>query len=227
MKYKCPCCGYFTLEEKPGHYEVCPVCFWEDDPKAKEAPKIAFGANQMSLAEARKNYFEIGACEPDALKSVREPTEEEISPASRLTCVRATELWQKAGAYYVRIQANNQRYGIDLATEFDEHDTEETCYVVLLDQGFPVATCRMFKCSEGYIELGRVVVLPDYERRGLATRLLAEAEAWAKEMGYKRIVIEARTVLESFYEKRGYVLLATHPVRREPFDCVQMGKNLV
>jgi len=95
-----------------------------------------------------------------------------------------------------------------------------------MDAGFPVATCRMFKCDEGYIELGRVVVLPDYERRGLATRLLAEAEAWAREMGYKRVMIEARTVLEGFYEKRGYVLLAKHPVRREPFDCVQMGKNL-
>ena len=226
MKYKCPCCGYFTLEEKPGHYEVCPVCFWEDDPKAKEAPNIAFGANQMSLKEAKKNFREIGACEPDAVKKVRDATEEEINPSSGLECLRATELWQKAGAYYVRIQANNQRYGINLSMEFDEHDTEDTKYIVLVDRGLPVATCRMFDCSEGYIELGRIVVLPEYERRGLATRLLAEAEAWATEMGYKRVVIEARTVLESFYEKRGYILLAKHTIKREPFDCVQMGKNL-
>lgn len=37
-KYKCKCCGYYTLSEKPldhngypGTFEICPVCFWEDD----------------------------------------------------------------------------------------------------------------------------------------------------------------------------------------------------
>ena len=32
-KYKCPCCGFYTFDEKPnGNYDICPVCFWEDDP---------------------------------------------------------------------------------------------------------------------------------------------------------------------------------------------------
>ena len=26
----CPCCGYLTLDERGG-YEICPVCYWEDD----------------------------------------------------------------------------------------------------------------------------------------------------------------------------------------------------
>lgn len=31
-KYKCPCCGYHTLESgPPGTFAICPVCFWEDD----------------------------------------------------------------------------------------------------------------------------------------------------------------------------------------------------
>lgn len=31
-KYTCPCCGYKTLEEEVrGSYEICPICFWEDD----------------------------------------------------------------------------------------------------------------------------------------------------------------------------------------------------
>lgn len=33
MKHKCPCCGYYTFDEKPsGTYDICEVCFWEDDP---------------------------------------------------------------------------------------------------------------------------------------------------------------------------------------------------
>ena len=29
-RYSCPCCLYKTLSEIGG-YEICPVCFWEDD----------------------------------------------------------------------------------------------------------------------------------------------------------------------------------------------------
>ena len=30
--YHCPCCGYRTLSEQPpGTFEICPVCYWEDD----------------------------------------------------------------------------------------------------------------------------------------------------------------------------------------------------
>ncbi|HEP9402485.1 hydrolase, partial [Pseudomonas aeruginosa] len=32
MRYPCPCCGYLTFDEEPcGTYEICPVCYWEDD----------------------------------------------------------------------------------------------------------------------------------------------------------------------------------------------------
>jgi len=30
-RYPCPCCGHRLLGEMPGSYEICPVCFWEDD----------------------------------------------------------------------------------------------------------------------------------------------------------------------------------------------------
>lgn len=29
---KCPICGYYTFEDGLGlTYDICPVCFWEDD----------------------------------------------------------------------------------------------------------------------------------------------------------------------------------------------------
>ena len=31
-KYECPCCGFYTFDEKPnGSYDICPVCFWEEE----------------------------------------------------------------------------------------------------------------------------------------------------------------------------------------------------
>ncbi|SCP95809.1 CPCC family cysteine-rich protein [Anaerobium acetethylicum] len=56
-KYKCPCCGNYTLaEEPPGTYEICMVCEWEDDRSQFLDPDYRGGANRLSLNEARRNY---------------------------------------------------------------------------------------------------------------------------------------------------------------------------
>ena len=56
--------------------------------------------------------------------------------------MRAEAEWQRAGAYSVRIEGMNRQHHISLRDEFDEHDCEGTKYIVLLDDGYPVATCR-------------------------------------------------------------------------------------
>lgn len=78
--YACPCCGCLTLPEKPpGTFEVCPVCFWEDDEVQFKNPTQAGGANSISLAEARVNYRRIGAIASEFLDQVRPPTPEETN----------------------------------------------------------------------------------------------------------------------------------------------------
>lgn len=75
MKYPCPCCGYKTLdEEPPGTYDICEICFWEDDDIQFEDPDYEGGANVPSLNQARKNYLAFGACERRCLEFVRKPT---------------------------------------------------------------------------------------------------------------------------------------------------------
>ena len=57
--------------------------------------------------------------------------------------LRAEKTWQRAGAYSVRIQGMNRQHHIALQDEFDEHDGDESKYIVLLDDEYPVATCRL------------------------------------------------------------------------------------
>jgi len=56
----CPCCGHRTLFEL-GQYELCPVCFWEDDPTQLRHPDSAEGANGKSLIDGQQTYLGIGA----------------------------------------------------------------------------------------------------------------------------------------------------------------------
>lgn len=143
-----------------------------------------------------------------------------------MKAVRATETWQQAGAYYVRIQAMAKQYNITLRQEFDEYDTPETKYIVLLDDAFPVATCRLYEIDEESATIGRVVVLPEYRNKGLGSMVIKEAEKWIRELGYKKIVIDSRDVAVKFYEKLGYVADFDRPVHEGTFDCVYMEKEL-
>lgn len=78
MKYTCPCCGYKILEEKPpGTFEICSICFWEDDGVQYDDPDYEGGANSPSLRQAQKNYILFGACEESSIEFVRKPTEDD------------------------------------------------------------------------------------------------------------------------------------------------------
>ncbi|MFE2330103.1 CPCC family cysteine-rich protein [Streptomyces sp. NPDC059385] len=83
-RHPCPCCGHRVLDAMPGSYEICPVCFWEDDGIQFRWPTMDGGANKVSLIEAQLNYQEFGACKQRVRQFVRPPAEDEpLDPAWR------------------------------------------------------------------------------------------------------------------------------------------------
>lgn len=140
--------------------------------------------------------------------------------------IRATETWQQAGAYYVRIQGMAKQHGITLRREFDEHDTPDTKYIVLTDKDFPVATCRIYPLGETSAMIGRVVVLPEYRSMGLGRRVINEAEGWLTDMGFTRAVVESRVNVSGFYEKLGYAVTDETVIHGDTFDCIRMEKTI-
>ena len=140
--------------------------------------------------------------------------------------IRATKTAQQAGAYYVRIQAMARKHQIPLEVEFDEHDTPETKYIVVVDDYLPVATCRMYAIDQQHVMLGRIVVLPEYRHKGLGTLVVKEAEQWAKALGYLTAVLESRDNKIPFYENMGYVIADPNMIVGDTFTCIRMEKQL-
>lgn len=140
--------------------------------------------------------------------------------------IRATKTSEQAGAYYVRIQAMARKHQIPLDVEFDEHDTPDTKYIVMVDEYLPVATCRMYAIDGERVMLGRVVVLPEYRRQGLGTQVMKEAETWARELGYKKAVVESRDNKIHFYETMGYAADYSQKITGETFTCYRMEKDM-
>ena len=126
----------------------------------------------------------------------------------------------------MRIQGMNRQYHIALQDEFDEHDGNESKYIVLLDDEYPVATCRFYELDNSTVLVGRVVVLPEYRGKYLGARVIIEAEKWIAELGYTEIFIDARLEATGFYEKLGYSKTDEKVFKSWKFDCTRMYKSL-
>ncbi len=75
--YRCPCCRYVTLSKRGG-YEICPVCFWEDDGQDDhDADDVRGGPNSLlSLTDARANFEMHGASDLRKIDFARPASQE-------------------------------------------------------------------------------------------------------------------------------------------------------
>ena len=81
-RFTCPCCGYLSFSEPPGSYDICEICYWEDDLVQLRDPRYAGGANVASLLEAQANFAEHGWCEDRVAPYVRRPGPDDARDAT-------------------------------------------------------------------------------------------------------------------------------------------------
>lgn len=143
-----------------------------------------------------------------------------------MNIIRVKTECERAGAYYVRIAAMMRKHQIPLEAEVDSHDGEDCNYILALDDIYPVATCRWFAVDAETAEVGRVVVLPEYRGQHLGQAVVAAAEQWMREAGFKTVCISSRVGLEGFYEKMGYRFNENGKAHHDTFQCVYMEKSL-
>jgi len=92
--------------------------------------------------------------------------------------------------------------GVSLEEERDGRD-DEALHLVVVDGGEIVGTCRLL--AEGSdVKLGRMAVAASHRGRRLAAALLAEADAQARELRARRIVLAAQLTAQAVYDRAGY-----------------------
>ena len=67
--------------------------------------------------------------------------------------------------------------------------------------------------DDGVAEVVRLFVHPEIQRMGIASRLMDEAEQWARELGSTQMYLESAHPLigaHHFYLRRGYSLAGSH-----------------
>ena len=107
---------------------------------------------------------------------------------------------QKRGIQHVRRQVFIEEQGIDPAEEWDELDTDATFAIAVDANNHVIGTARLL--SQG--KIGRLAVLREYRRQGVATALLRHLLDLAKQRGYERIALSAQQSVMEFYLKQGF-----------------------
>jgi predicted GNAT family N-acyltransferase len=92
--------------------------------------------------------------------------------------------------------------GVSLEEERDGRD-DEALHLVVVDGGDIVGTCRLL--PEGSeVKLSRMAVAASHRGRRLAAALLVEADARARELRARRIVLAAQLSARAVYDRAGY-----------------------
>jgi DNA-binding MarR family transcriptional regulator/GNAT superfamily N-acetyltransferase len=134
---------------------------------------------------------------------------------------------QRHGALYAREYGWNEEFealvaevGAKFIREYDP--TRERCWIAERD-GQPVGAVFLVSRSKTVAQLRLLIVEPAARGSGIGTRLVEECIRFARQRGYRKIVLWTNSILHAarrIYERHGFVL-----VKEEPHHS--FGKDLV
>lgn len=101
--------------------------------------------------------------------------------------------------------------------------------VVCYEDRLPIGCGAIKACDDHAMEVKRMYVLPEGRNKGIGTRVLAELEGWAKELGFDRCILETgkrQPEAIALYEKNGYVRTPNYGQYVGIDNSVCFAKNL-
>ena len=96
--------------------------------------------------------------------------------------------------------------------QYNKIDMLKNC-VVIFDNDEAVACGAIKELDTKSMEVKRMFTLPEKRGKGLASAILKELESWAKELGYKKTILETgkrQTEAVTLYNKCGYQVIPNY-----------------
>lgn len=105
---------FYTFEHRPNEtYDICEICFWEDDPIQWDDPNYEGRTNNIALLRARENFLQIGACKEKMTPHVRKQKEDELNGIDSWYILKKKNLphfkierWTRIKAHLIIIRLN-------------------------------------------------------------------------------------------------------------------------
>jgi predicted GNAT family N-acyltransferase len=105
----------------------------------------------------------------------------------------------------LRLREAVLRTPLGLSFTSDELADEARCaHLGAFDEGRLVAILLLKPLNEHTVKMRQVAVQPGLQGRGIGAELVAFAESFARELGYKTMIAHARCTAVEFYRGIGY-----------------------
>ncbi|WP_034552476.1 GNAT family N-acetyltransferase [Carnobacterium funditum] len=135
------------------------------------------------------------------------------------------DIWNKAGAFYVRMSVFVLERQMELSEEFDNLDDSNIDYAVMYDHEKPVSTGRYELPDSETIRIGRIATLKEYRGQKLSRSIIHALEEIGREKGCKKASIHSEQTATSFYEELDYRIVSDEFYENN-VPCVLLEKNL-
>lgn len=102
--------------------------------------------------------------------------------------------------------------------------------IVVYEEHKPIGSGAIRKYNETDAELKRVFIYPEYQGRGIGTELVALLIDWAKELKYKRLILETGELLAescAVYKKLGFEVISNYGPYVNMQESLCMAKKLL
>lgn len=111
--------------------------------------------------------------------------------------------------------------------EFDAvDDSPKTHHMVMTLDGRAVGCCRWYPAEKpGEWLLGRVAVVPDMRRKGIASTVVTEAVLRIREVGGVKVTVGAQSYVQSLYTQMNFAV-SGEPYMDEGVEHVPMTRDL-
>ncbi|BDX03556.1 GNAT family acetyltransferase [Marinomonas pontica] len=101
---------------------------------------------------------------------------------------------------FVRKQVFILELGIPAEEEWDDQDEDAVHFVSFGTTAVPTGTCRLSEDGQ----ISKLAVLPAYRHQGYGEMLLIRAIKVAREMGFRKVFLNALVDVQTFYEKQNF-----------------------
>ncbi len=101
--------------------------------------------------------------------------------------------------------------------------------IVVYEDGKAIGGGAVRRYDEENIELKRVFVRPEYQGRGIGSRIVSLLLEWAMELGYKRMILETGELLAescAVYNKLGFKIIPNYEPYVDMPESLCMAKDL-
>jgi len=112
--------------------------------------------------------------------------------------------WQYRSACELREAVLRFPLGLPLSEQDLQGEAEQLHFAMFADNDELVACVIAVPLSADQARIRQTAVAPQYQKRGLASKMMRELEAILATRGFTSISLHARASAISFYEKLGY-----------------------